>query len=204
MATPADSIRIKGIPYPCSWINTPQNFNVAGDSLTITAANGSDFYNYPGGNYNIATAPILTFKPDENFVLTAKIRVDFKKTYDGGAIYVMADSTQYIKFLFENSHYGKFAVCSGVTNTYTDDSNNATTIKNEVYFRLAKSGNMFGLFYSPEGKTWEAIRLVNFVPKAPIRIGFSSQSPLGENCTSVFSEITYTPGTFKDAKTGGM
>ncbi|NLR62844.1 DUF1349 domain-containing protein [Chitinophaga varians] len=204
LANPADSVRIKGIPYPCSWINTPQSFNVAADSLSITAAQGSDFYNYPGGNYNIATAPILAFKPDENFVLTAKIKVDFKKTYDGGAIYVMVDSTQYIKFLFENSHYGKLAVCSGVTNTYTDDSNNAVTGKNEVYFRLAKSGNMFGLFYSLEGKNWEAVRLVNFVPKAPIKIGFSSQSPLGDNCTSTFSEIVYTPGVFKDAKTGGM
>lgn len=204
VAAPADSVRIKGIPHPCTWINQPKDFEVTPEGLSITATQGTDFYNYPGGGYNIATAPILVFKPDKDFVLTAKIKVDFKKMYDGGAIYVMVDSTQYIKFLFENSQYGTLSVCSGVTNTYTDDSNNAVTTKNEVYFRLAKSGNLYGLFYSSNGQSWEAIRLVNFVPKGPVSIGFSSQSPLGESCTSIFSEIVYVPGAFKNPKTGDM
>ncbi|NSL87411.1 DUF1349 domain-containing protein [Chitinophaga solisilvae] len=201
-ATPADSIQVKGIPHSFSWINTPKSFQVTDNALTITGAKGSDFFNYPGGNYNVATAPILAFTPDKDFILTVKVKVDFRKEYDGGAIYLMADSTQWLKFLFEFTGDKKMLVCSSVTNTYTDGSNNAFAPTNEVYLRLSKSGNMYGFFYSFDGKAWESARMVNFQPKGPCRLGFSSQSPLGESCTSTFSEISYIPRAYKSNKTG--
>ncbi|MCW3466795.1 DUF1349 domain-containing protein [Chitinophaga nivalis] len=202
-AAPPDSITIPAIPHACSWINQPASFKITGaNALSITAAKGSDYYNYAGGGYNIATAPILAFTPDENFVLTTRIKVDFHTQYDGGALYLFVDSLQWTKFLFEKSHAGKLIICAGVTNIFTDESNNGEAPTNEVYFRLGKSGKLCGLFYSLDGKKWEMIRMFHCEPKGQLRIGFSSQSPQGTSCTSYFSDIKYTPKAFKDFWTG--
>ncbi len=195
-ATPGDTVHISAVPSPCQWINAPQSFRVTGpNSLSITAGPHTDYYHYPGGGYNTSTAPILAFTPpDPDFSLTAKIKVDFRKTFDGAALFVLTDSTQYIKFLFEKSHDGPLSVCSGVTNIYTDDSNNAIAYTNEMYYRITKAGNLLSLYYSVDGKKWKVARQVFFQPKGRLLLGFSSQSPLGTSCTGAFSDIRYSAG----------
>ncbi|WP_291906310.1 DUF1349 domain-containing protein [Chitinophaga sp. CB10] len=202
-APTGDSVRIAGMPSAGYWLNKPAAANASGSRLSITAAKGTDFFHYGGGNFKATNAPILLFQPDADFTVTAKVKVGFNETYDGGAIFVYADSTHYIKFLFEKSHYGNLSVCSGVTNTYTDDATNAVSPTNEVLMRLSKKGNFYGMFYSLDaGKTWTAARMVHFNPGGKIQLGFSSQSPLGAQCESIFSEITYKPTGFTDTKTG--
>lgn len=202
-ALAADSTLLKGIPYACYWINTPHQFNTSPDgNFRITAAKGTDFYNYAGGGYDIATAPLLLFQPDSNFVLTAKVQIQPDHTFDGGALYLYRDSLHWSKFLFEKAHGGKPTVCSGVTNTYTDDNNHAEITGNTVYLRMGKSGNLIGLYYSINGRNWKMVRLFYCPPGGPLRIGFSSQSPEGTVCTTSFSNVVYSPKGFKDFWTG--
>ncbi|MBV8251618.1 MAG: DUF1349 domain-containing protein [Chitinophaga sp.] len=197
-----DSIRLKGFPSAGYWLNKPANAVAKNNNVSIVAGKGTDFFHYGGGDFKMTTAPILLFNPDADFTVTTKLKVGFKDTYDGGAIFVYADSTHYIKFLFEKSHYGTKSVCSGVTNTYTDDANNAVAPTNEVWMRLSKRGNFYGMFYSMDGKTWIAARQVNFQPTGKIKLGFSSQSPLGASCESIFSDIQYVPKGFTNGNTG--
>ncbi|SHM72246.1 hypothetical protein SAMN05444266_110112 [Chitinophaga jiangningensis] len=203
-AAPADdSVHIAGMPSAGYWLNKPALSVAYGNSLSITATKGTDFFHYGGGDFKATNAPILLFQPDADFTVTAKVKVGFNDTYDGGAIFVYADSTHYIKFLFEKSHYGYLSVCSGVTNTFTDDATNAVSSTNEVLMRLSKRGNFYGMFYSLDaGKSWTAARMVNFNPGGKIKLGFSSQSPLGAECESIFSDIKYKPTGFKDNKNG--
>ncbi|MFB6457263.1 DUF1349 domain-containing protein [Chitinophaga sp. Hz27] len=200
----SDSVRIPGMPGQGSWINQPAKITVKGNNLNLFAPKETDFYHAPNGGFKATSASILLFQPDSNFTITTRTKVAFGKTYDGGAIFVYADTTHYIKFLFEFSHYGKYSICSGATNGVTDDCNNAVAVKNEVYLRLSKNGPVYGLFYSLDGKEWFCARMVRFNPGGNIRVGFSSQAPLSQTCETTFSDIQYAPVGFKNGNTGDI
>jgi regulation of enolase protein 1 (concanavalin A-like superfamily) len=200
---PNDTVRIKGIPKPLTWVNKHKGSAVANNNtVALTAGKGTDLYNFAGGNFNVATMPILLFEPDSNFVLTAKLKVDFKKQFDGGSLMIYTDSTQWVKFLFENSHSGKLVICSGVTNGFTDDNTHNEVAGPDIYLRIGKSGTLFSLYYSANGKDWKMVRLFPFLPAGKFKIGFSSQSPEGEKCTTQFTNIVYSPKAFGDLWTG--
>lgn len=203
IAAPGDTVHIKGIPYPLTWVNKEKGTAVTGNNaVAITAGKGTDLYNFAGGGFNVATMPVLLFEPDTNFVLTAKVKVGFGKQYDGGSLMIYTDTLQWVKFLFEKSHSGKLVVCSGVTNVYTDDNTHNEVTTPEIYLRIGKSGTLFSLYYSENGKNWKMVRLFNYQSAGRFKIGFSSQSPEGEKCTTHFTNIVYSPKAFSDFWTG--
>ncbi len=62
--------------------------------------------------------------------------------------------------------------------------------------------DVFGFYYSFDGKKWAYIRYFRFPLKGPLEVGFASQSPTGEQCTTVFSKIRYSPKGVGDFWTG--
>jgi uncharacterized protein len=206
-ATPAASsagpVAIKALPRPCAWMNAPKDFKLlADDSFSITASKETDLYNNAEKGLHVATAPMLLFPADDTFVLTAALSVDFKQEYDGGFLVVYSDPDHWVKLLFEKSHYGPFSVCSGVTNGITDDSVNSDVPGKEVFLRVTRAKDVFALYYSFDGRKWAYIRYFRFPVKGPLKIGFASQSPVGEQCTTVFSKIHYAPRAVVDFWTG--
>lgn len=198
-----EPIKIKAIPHSFSWINKQKDYRVlADDSVSITASKETDLYNDAESGNVAANAPMLTFAPDDAFVLTVKVAPDFKSEFDGGFLVVYVNQTHWAKLLFEKSHYGPFSVGSSVTNTYSDDSVNADIPGKEVYLRITRSREVFAFYYSLDGAKWQYIRFFRFPSKGPLRLGFASQSPSGEQCTTVFSKIVYVPKASGDFWTG--
>jgi uncharacterized protein len=193
-------IKIKAVPHLFSWINEQKDYRIlSDDSVSITASRHTDLYNDANSASVAGNAPMLAFTPDDAFVLTAKITPDFKSEYDGGFLVVYVDQTHWAKLLLEKSHYGPFSVSSTVTNTYSDDSVNADIAGKEVYLRVAKSKQAFIFYYSVDGVKWQYIRYLRFPSEGQLRVGFASQSPSGDRCTTVFSKIVYVakaPGDF--------
>jgi regulation of enolase protein 1 (concanavalin A-like superfamily) len=196
-------IEIKSLPRPGAWMNAPKDFKILSeDSFSITASTKTNFYKDAASGAQTVTAPMLLFPAEDTFVLTTAVTVDFKQEYDGGFLVVYSDPDQWVKLLFEKSHYGTFSVGSNVTNGDPDDSVNADVPGKEVFLRLTRAKDVFTLYYSVDGKKWAYIRYFRFPFKGPLYVGFASQSPEGEQCTTVFSKIRYSPKAVGDVWTG--
>jgi regulation of enolase protein 1 (concanavalin A-like superfamily) len=202
-ATPAGKVEIKSLPRPTTWMNVPKDFKILSeDSFSITATKETDLFNKLGDGAHVGTAPMLVFPADDTFVLTAAVAVDFKKEFDGGFLVVYSDPSHWAKLLFEQGHYGPFSVGSTVTNVNTDGSANADVQGRTVFLRVTRAKDIFGFYYSVDGRNWIYIRYFRFPVAGPLKVGFGSQSPIGEQCTTVFSRIHYAPRTASDYWTG--
>jgi len=84
-------------------------------------------------------------------------------------------------------------VISVVTRGRSDDNNSIPMAGGSGYLEIAKSGQMITFYASKDGRSWRLTRAFYLGATGPLELGFSSQSPVGESCRTVFSEIRYTP-----------
>lgn len=199
----SNSPAIAAIPFTLSWDKLPVNFKMEANSITFTAGKETDLYSFVDGNYYVNTAPKILFTPDSNFIFSGKIKPDFKNLYDGGAILLYSDEENWAKLLFEKNDDGSLGLGSSlVENRLGDDSYHIALPVNEVYVKLARSGDIFNFYYAPDGKNWKLLRTFPYHQFNNLRIGFYAQSPKGESCTVEFSDIQYRGEKFKDYFTG--
>lgn len=194
-------LKIQSIPYPLSWSGQPLNASLGKNSITITAGAKTDMFRDPNVTYNTDTAPKLLFQPDENFVLSASIEHSFRHKWDGGALVLIADSLNWIKFCFEKDYTGAHRVVSVVTKYISDDCNSIDVKSEKLFFKIAKADNVITLYCSTDGNTWLLIRHLQF-NAAHVKVGFLAQSPTGDQCQVQFSSIKYQPVKIKDPYTG--
>lgn len=198
-----DSIRIEAIPSGMTWENNPLKFTVNGkNSFTIVAGEKTDMFRDPNVTYNTRNAPILLFTPDQDFVLITAVEHSFASKWDGGAIVVMQDSLNWIKFCYEKDYTGARRVVSVVTKNVSDDCNSVSFTANKIFYKIAKADNVFTLYYSADGKNWFLVRHLQMDTNNNLKIGFLAQSPTGKKCTVKFSHILYRAVKIKDPYTG--
>lgn len=197
-----DPVTIAALPGKLFWENTPASFKSTANTLTITAGEKTDMFRDPNVTYNTDNAPKLLFTPADNFVLTVGIHHSFTSKWDGGAIVLKADSLNWIKFCFEKDYTGKHRVVSVVTKDISDDCNSASITGNQVFYKIAKAGNVITLYYSADGHDWFLIRHLQFNAAGPLKLGFLAQSPTGKSCTVTFSNITYADKKIADPYLG--
>jgi len=201
-AQTTDSVKLSSIPHALGWDIPPSGFSNSNGVLVITAGPKTDMFRDPNVTYNTDNAPKLLFVPDEDFVLYASIQHSFKNKWDGGAIVLMEDSLNWIKFCFEKDYTGARRVVTVVTKDISDDCNSAAIPGDRVFFKMAKAGNVITMYYSLDGKKWLLIRHLQFNNKKDIRIGFLAQSPTGDKCVVRFGNIQYAAKRIKDPYAG--
>jgi len=192
--TQAQETSIKSIPYVMHFENTALDYKMIGDNhLRFSSPGNSDLFISPDGFYAINKSPRLIFKPDSDFILTAKIQLEFKSKWDAGVLLVYNDAKHFAKFCFESDFKGQPRVVSVVCNMTADDCNSMTIDKNEVFYRITGSskGNTFGFYYSADGKSWFPVRTFKLDKTDDLHIGFSAQSPVGKSCLVDFSNIDF-------------
>lgn len=202
LAQSANSLRIETIPFPLTWNNPPRSCTVKGNSLTIVAGARTDMFRDPNVTYNTDNAPKLMFQPADDFVLSASIQHAFTSKWDGGAIVLMEDSLNWIKFCFEKDYTGAKRVVSVVTKDISDDCNSVEIKTNKVYYKLAKAGNVITLYYSLNNKNWFLVRHLQFNNTKTLKVGFLAQSPVGKACSVEFADIQYQSVKIKDPYAG--
>lgn len=189
----AQEIQIKAIPYPLYFDLKPRDFQIRGENeLTITAAGNTNLFISPDGGFEQNTAPRLLFSPGTDFIFTSRIQTDFKApSWDAGVLLVYNDPKHYAKFCFENDYTGQPRVVSVVCNETGDDCNSMAVDKKDVYYRIIGSAgkNSFSFYYSADGEKWYLVRSFKLDKFDNIRVGFSAQSPIGEECSVLFSAI---------------
>jgi len=185
---------VPGIPSPQRWRNAPASVQVDRDgNLSITGGKSTDWFVSPIDGRTSANSPVLLFKAGGEFTLRAKVTVDFHTRWDAGCLVVYGGEATWGKFCFEMTQWMEPTVISVVTRGRSDDNNSIPVPGNSVYLEVAKSGQGITFYASKDGRTWRLTRAFDLGAAGPLELGFSSQSPVGEGCRSVFSEIRYSP-----------
>jgi hypothetical protein len=198
------TLTLPSIPSDLQWKNDPVDWNVEPDnSLSITAGVKSDWFIRPSGDEVSSNAPAALFTPpDANFLLSARVTVNFVATFDAGVLMVYERDDLWAKLCFEYSPQQQPMIVSVVTRGRSDDCNSTSIAGNTVYLRVARMGEAFGFHYSLDGKYWHMVRFFSLGQVDKLRIGFETQSPTGEGCKAIFSEIVYRPDLLKDMRSG--
>lgn len=198
-----NSFVLPGLPTALHWENAPQQWDVQdGRVLAVTAGQKTDLFTSPEGNFSVNNSPKALFTPQGNFLLSAKVQVDFAATFDAGALVLYENDQVWAKLCFEYSPQHQPMIVSVVNRGVSDDCNSVIIEGNQVFLRITRRDQAFAFHYSTDRKFWHLVRFFTLGSVPALRVGFSSQSPTGEQCTTVFSEITYTEGTLKDLRNG--
>ncbi len=199
----SDEVKIKSIPHKISWVNQPLDWKVNGDTFILTGGKGSRLFTDPQQKNIADTAPIALFKPDETFLFSCKVKVGFRSVFDAGVLMIYADSDLWAKLCFEYTPQFKHQVVSVVNKKYSDDNNHDIVDTDEVYLRIAGLGNgAYAFHYSLDGKYWNMVRYFYLGTNDELKIGFLSQTPRGESCESIFSDIKYGTEKLEDIRSG--
>jgi uncharacterized protein len=192
------------LPRELQWHNQPLDWKAGPEnSLTILAGEKTDWFTDPAGIYVFDTAPCALFAPpDANFILSAKVTVEFASAFDAGVLQLRAGNELWAKLCFEYSPQRQPMVVSVVTRGVSDDCNSAAIDGPQVYLRLAHTPQTTSFHYSRDGRYWHFVRYFTLGELGAVRVGFSAQSPTGQKCTATFSEITYRPEILKDNRNG--
>ncbi len=184
-----------------NWLHKPASFHLETNTLTMTAGAKTDWFVDPDGQTVVDSAPALLFDTDEDFVLSGKVTVEFKSTYDAGVLTLYQHPKSWAKLCFERSPQGSPMIVSVVTKGTSDDCNSVVVAENSVYLRMSKIGKAYAFHSSSTGEFWPMVRYFA-LEDVPTRAGFLSQSPTGDGCTVTFSEIDFAYKTLKDVRSG--
>lgn len=195
-------LAIPGIPDRLHWKIAPASWKLTNGELTITAGRTTDWYTSPVDRKVTANAPVALFQPAADFVLTAKVRVDFETKWDAGFLMVYVNDGTWAKFALEMAVYKEPTLVTVVTRGVSDDANSISISGNSVWLRIARTGQAIGFYASSDGRSFRMIRAFTLGDAAGLRAGFGAQSPVGEKSSAMFSEITYSPRKIKDIFTG--
>jgi hypothetical protein len=192
------------IPAVLRWRNDPSHWNLDGQSrLSISAPGKTDLFSDPAGAAPVDNSPCALFAPpDGQFLLSARVSVEFASTYDAGVLQLRGGDDAWAKLCFERSPQRQPMIVSVVTRGLSDDCNSTIIDGTEVYLRIAHTPRATAFHYSLDGRLWHFVRYFSLGAIAAPQVGFSSQSPTGNGCRAVFSEIHYSALALKDNRSG--
>ncbi len=195
---------LPSVPGELYWKNPPLDWKVEpGPSLAILAGEATNWFVDPGGTVAEDNAPAALFAPpNENFLLSAKVTVEFASTFDAGVLQVRERDDLWGKLCFEYSPQRQPMIVSVVTRGASDDCNSVPVQGHTVFLRIARNAQTFAFHYSLNGRYWHMVRYFTLGQLGALRVGFSAQSPTGQQCRAVFSEIAYRVGTLADNRNG--
>jgi regulation of enolase protein 1 (concanavalin A-like superfamily) len=192
------------LPASLSWHNEPAAFTTEGGALTISSGALTDWFLDPAGARAPkmdAPAALLT-PPDDAFLFSARVTVDFGATYDAGALALHAGDDVWAKLCFEYSPQREPMVVSVVTRGASDDCNSTVIDGNSVWLRVHRDRRRLAYHYSLDGQYWHLVRHFTLGDVEDPRIGFLAQSPTGPGCTVTFDSISYRAAVLADLRSG--
>jgi regulation of enolase protein 1 (concanavalin A-like superfamily) len=194
---------LPSIPAPLRWGLAPVSWNIgAAGALAITAGPRTDMFVSPAGDDATLNAPRLLFTPQGDFMLSARLTVEFGATFDAGVLLLYAGERSWAKLCFEYSPQQQPMIVSVVTQGFSDDANAYVVGGNQTHMRIARIGRAFAFHASADGAAWQLIRHFTLEPAAQLEAGFVAQSPTGAGCTATFADIVYAPERLADLRSG--
>lgn len=186
-----------------------ERWQVDGDLVRASAGPRTDFFIDPSGETGVAAetrlnaTTLLLEAPEEDFSLSARVRPDFRDTFDAGVLMVWIDETHWAKLCFENSPQGQPMVVSVVTRGVADDANGFPVTEPYVWLRISRVGSVLSFHASRDGAYWSFVRAFALGGEGDrIKVGLEAQSPVGEGCTVEFDDVRLFRRTLADLRDG--
>ena len=199
-----EHVTIDAVPLALRWLAKPRGWSGPdGASLQVTAGPRTDWFADPQLSAEpTLNAPALVGDASGDFLLSARVTVDFADTYDAGVLVLYASDTSWAKLCFEYSPQREPMVVSVVTRGVSDDCNSFVVEGTSVWLRIARVGPAFAFHASTDGGTWRFIRHFALEGGAEPSVGFAAQSPKGEGCAVTFDRIAYEAVRLGDLRSG--
>ncbi len=186
-----------------SWDAAPAQWEpLPGGGIRVTAPAKADYFRDPAGTHVNDYAPFLGMSVSGDFIAQAHVRPTFASTYDSGVLMARHDPLTWAKLCFEKTDFGTTAAVSVVTRGLSDDANGVDLEAAELWLQMVRSGNVFALHYSLDGKQWRMVRLFNLDVPPTIRVGIVAQSPVGPGTTIDFLSFSIEQRTILNARSG--
>jgi uncharacterized protein len=199
----SELVFLSALPFGLRWLAPPAAFHRADDSLRIEAGPTTDWFVDPGGEREpVTNAPALVGAAVGDYVLSAKVTVDFAATFDAGVLMLHVDERRWAKLCFERSPDGTPMVVSVVTRGVSDDCNSFPVDEESAWLRIARIGRAFAFHTSRDGLRWELIRHFSLGDSIEPAVGFEAQSPIGNGCSVTFDEIRFDARRLEDLRSG--
>lgn len=202
-----DSVQLGGLPFPLESVGVPPiEYDLDGETLTLTAAAGTDLFVDPAGGGELPpdAGRLEAVPPAGDFVLAARVRPQFASIYDAGALLLFAGDRRWAKLAFELSPQHRPTAVTVVTRGVSDDSNSFEASVEALWLRVTRKGLAWAFHASEDGEWWRLLRYFSLGEHETgeiVRVGFLAQSPTGPGCTAVFDEIVFAaeaPGDLRD------
>ena len=197
-------MRIAALPMPLRWLREPQSSRVPDEaSLHVVAGARTDWFVDPQRSTEATVnAPALVGAPSGNYLLSARVTVDFAATYDAGVLMLHERDDVWAKLCFEYSPQGEPMVVSVVTRGVSDDCNSFVVDGPSVWLRIARIGPAFAFHASTDGDRWSFVRHFALGGAGEPSVGFAAQSPTGDGCAVAFERISYRAERLDDLRSG--
>ncbi|MBZ0286570.1 MAG: DUF1349 domain-containing protein [Anaerolineae bacterium] len=197
------SLQLNSVPFDLQWENPPPNWNIENSqTLHVTAGRKTDLFVDPNGTFVTNNSHRLVFRHQGDFLLSARVKVEFVSKYDAGVLMIYAHERQWAKLCFEFSPQSRPTIVSVVTRETSDDCNSMSVDRNQTFLRIARIGNTFAFHASEDGRFWNMIRYFTLGELSDFVVGFSAQAPTGEGCTVTFDDIHFEARTLDDMRSG--
>ena len=190
------------MPAKLRWLVMPLEAQADDGRLSIAAGERSDWFIDPGSGEVMSNAPALVGPSMGDFVLSARVEVDFAATFDAGALFVWRDERTWAKLAFELSPQGRPMVVSVVTRGESDDCNSMDVGTGAIWLRAARRGAAFAFHASFDAKSWLFVRHFRLGTSGDPEVGFEAQSPRGEGCRAHFTQMALAAATLGDLRSG--
>lgn len=185
-------LRLAALPAPLAIVNRPVSVRSPDEqTIELVAPAHTNLFNSPDGKFFRQDAAMLLFKPDRDFVLTARVSADLNSVYDVAALVVYQDNRTWAKFCYENSVERHATLVSVVTRGLSDDSNSIPASASGEFLAIVRKGDEFAFHASPDGRTWQLIRHFSLPLSDEARLGFAAHGSGATTLRAVFSEISY-------------
>lgn len=192
---------LAALPMPLHPVGGEGDRTVDGERLTIAAPTRSDWFVPPDGGPPTANAPALVGDVEGDYTLSARVTVEFRGTFDAGALVLYAAPDRWAKLAFEYSPQRQPMIVSVVTRDRSDDANGFLVEGRSVWLRIAKLGSEFAFHASIDGTHWQLVRHFTLGPERA-SVGFEAQAPLGDGCTAVFDQIAFAAHRLRELRDG--
>ena len=178
-------------PFGLEWEVMPASWHFDGNAARVRAAGHTDNFVDPTGSVvALNGARAVALAPREPWQFAVRVTVDFRASYDAGALMLWSDERQFAKLCFEQSPQGRPTVVSVVTRDLSDDSNAWTVEVDSVWLRVCSLGNNAYVFHSSaDGARWDLVRYFALVGNQPMKYGIEAQSPIGDGCDVTFEVV---------------
>ena len=179
------------------------------DKITLLATPKSDFFRNPGAvgedgitPDSLSNAPFYYTDVTGDFVMKAKVSLDFKDIYDAASLMVMENTQIWAKACFELTDLNTHAVVSVVTNQLSDDANGCNIKSDSVWLQMTRIGKTFAFHYSEDWVNFYMMRVFSLPVSETVKVGLLAQSPTGSGGERHYEGFSLENRTVKNIRVG--